>query len=218
MKKPEKSVRQQRRERTHTAIHEAALKLVLEKGLKATTTDEIAEAAGVSPRTLFNYFASKEDAVLGLRAPVITDDILQRDAARQDLYIFERVAHLMLDIVVASVDSPTYPQVRPLVQEYPELRYHLKTHHIECEKTLADLLRTVNWVEFSASGRRGPWPYLPESEAGEGASEPRLRAALCITSALLRYLDYTRGVPEGAERDEVIREAVQTFRHLLRED
>ncbi|WP_237224245.1 TetR/AcrR family transcriptional regulator [Rothia nasisuis] len=218
MKKPEKSTRQQRRERTHTAIHEAALTLVQEKGLKATTTDEIAEAAGVSPRTLFNYFASKEDAVLGLRAPTITDDILQKDAARQDLYIFERVAHLMLDIIVAAVTGPTFPRVRPLVQECPELRYRIKTHHIECEKTLADLLRTVNWVEFSASGRRGPWPYLPATEADASTSEPRLRAALCITSALLRYLDYTRGVPEEAERDQVIREAVQTFRHLLRED
>ena len=211
-------MRQQRRERTHTAIHEAALTLVQEKGLKATTTDEIAELAGVSPRTLFNYFASKEDAVLGLRAPIITEDILQKDAARQDLYIFERVAHLMLDIIVSSIDNPTFPRVRPLVQEYPELRYRIKTHHIECEKTLADLLRTVDWVAFSASGRRGPWPYLPESEVDAGTSEPRLRAALCITSALLRYLDYTRCVPEGAERDDIIREAVQTFRHLLRED
>lgn len=211
-------MRQQRRERTHAAIHEAALTLVLEKGLKTTTTDEIAEAAGVSPRTLFNYFASKEDAVLGLRAPVITDEIVQRDMQRQDLYIFERIAHLMLDIILASVDNPTYPQVRSLVQDYPELHYRLKTHHIECENTLAGLLRTVDWVEFNARGRRGPWPYLPENEPGEGIPEPRLRAALYVTSALLRYLDYTHGVPEGAEHDKVIREAVQTFRHLLRED
>jgi len=113
--KPEKSVRQARRERTHTAIHTAALALVAEKGLKATTTDEIAAEAQVSPRTLFNYFAVKEDAVMGLRAPELTEQILEQVAARQHLDFFERHTHLLLDIIVASVDGPTYTQVHDLI-------------------------------------------------------------------------------------------------------
>lgn len=70
MQKKEQSLRERRREQTWTAIHEAALKRVREHGMRGTTVEEIAQEAGVSPRTFFNYFPSKEDAVLGLREPV----------------------------------------------------------------------------------------------------------------------------------------------------
>lgn len=47
-------------------MHRAAVALVAEHGLAAVTTDMIAEAAGVSARTFFNYWASKDEAVLGV--------------------------------------------------------------------------------------------------------------------------------------------------------
>lgn len=211
------SARQKRRERTYAAIHEAALHLVMEKSLKGTTTEEIAERAGVSPRTLFNYFAGKEDAVLGLRTPVLTDEILQRDQARGDLYIFERIAHLLIDILVYSVDGPTYPQIKELLGTYPELRFRMKKHHFTCENVLADFLRTVDWQTFSQRGRRGPIVFRTDAEA-HPQGEHKVQAAICITSALLRYIDVTQGVPTAPERDALIREAVATFQHLLRED
>lgn len=45
-------------------LHAAAATLVREKGVAATTIDEIAERANVSRRTFFNYYDSKEDAIL----------------------------------------------------------------------------------------------------------------------------------------------------------
>ncbi|MFW0183460.1 TetR/AcrR family transcriptional regulator [Rothia sp. CCM 9417] len=215
--KPTPSVRQQRRERTHAAIHQAALSLVIDKGLKGTTTEEIAEKAQVSPRTLFNYFAGKEDAVLGLRAPELTDEILQRDQTRGDTYIFERIAHLLIDILVHSVDGPTYPQIKELLSTYPELRFRMKTHHLTCENVLADFLRTVDWQTFSQRGRRGPIIFRTETDANQHG-EHMVQAAICITTAILRYIDVTQGIPVGPQRDTLIREAVSTFRYLLRED
>lgn len=211
------SMRQRRRERTHAAIHSAALSLVMEQGLKRTTTGQIADRAGVSPRTLFNYFAGKEEAVLGLRTPVITDEILQGDQARADLYIFERIVHLLIDILVRSVDGPTYPQIKELLGTYPELRFRMRTHQLTCETVLADFLRSVDWQIFSQRGRRGPIVYRTETEL-KPLAEEKVQATICITSALLRYIDLTHGIPSGSERDAAISDAVSTFRYLLRED
>jgi AcrR family transcriptional regulator len=57
------SRRQEHKARTASALQQAALALFAENGYDETTTDEIAERAGVSPRTFFRYFPTK-DAVL----------------------------------------------------------------------------------------------------------------------------------------------------------
>jgi AcrR family transcriptional regulator len=57
-------VRQQKKERTKSAIREHAIRLFRRDGYQATTIDHIAEAAGVSSRTFFRYFSTKEAVVL----------------------------------------------------------------------------------------------------------------------------------------------------------
>lgn len=59
------SLRDRQRVRVIADIHHAAFKLIAERGFDAVTTDEIAVAAGVSPRTLFRYVATKDDLLLG---------------------------------------------------------------------------------------------------------------------------------------------------------
>ncbi|MBM4265338.1 MAG: TetR family transcriptional regulator [Deltaproteobacteria bacterium] len=56
---------QRRRDRTRSALTAAALELFRTKGYDATTVDEIADAADVSPRTFFHHFATKEEVLFG---------------------------------------------------------------------------------------------------------------------------------------------------------
>jgi AcrR family transcriptional regulator len=57
-------LRERKKAKTHVAIQEAALRLFLEQGYEATTIEQIAEAAEVSPSTFFRYFPTKEDVVI----------------------------------------------------------------------------------------------------------------------------------------------------------
>ncbi|OZD68532.1 TetR family transcriptional regulator [Rhodococcus sp. 05-340-1] len=67
-------LRERRRRETQLEITRAALELFETQGCAATTVDQIARRAGVSPSTFFRSFASKEESVLGL-APEFELDI-----------------------------------------------------------------------------------------------------------------------------------------------
>lgn len=55
-------LRERRRRETQRDVSDAALELFERKGVAATTVDEIARAAGISARTFFRYYPTKEDA------------------------------------------------------------------------------------------------------------------------------------------------------------
>ena len=61
------TLQQRRRLETAAEVSRVAMLLFAERGFDAVTVDEIAAAAGISPRTFFRYFASKDDIVLQYR-------------------------------------------------------------------------------------------------------------------------------------------------------
>lgn len=64
MEDDEPGRREQNKQRTRSALEQAAARLFEERGFAATTVRDIAAAAGVGERTFFRYFPSKEDLVL----------------------------------------------------------------------------------------------------------------------------------------------------------
>lgn len=69
----ELGLRERKRIATRRAIQLAAVELASERGFDRVTIDEISHVANVSPRTFFNYFPSKESAIIG-ELPELPDE------------------------------------------------------------------------------------------------------------------------------------------------
>jgi AcrR family transcriptional regulator len=80
--------------KTARQLKEAARRLTAEHGLSGFTVEELCEQVGVSRRTFFNYFASKENAVIGVPA-----DVDSSAAERRFLTSGEGTAALLDDLV-----------------------------------------------------------------------------------------------------------------------
>ena len=110
----EVGLRERKRERTRRRLEEAAIGLALRDGLDKVTIDAISARADVSPRTFFNYFDSKEDAILGVLPADINDEILAAHRiryAQSDLVeILARFDPRMVKMSPgAGLDSPPPP-------------------------------------------------------------------------------------------------------------
>jgi AcrR family transcriptional regulator len=121
----EPGLRERKRVATRLAIERAALGLSLEKGYEHVTVDEIAETAEVSPRTFFNYFPSKEAAVVG-HAPdgPEPEKIEAFLAAPADRSILDGIR----DLMVAFLDGKSDEDTR-VAHELQEQRMHVMLRH-----------------------------------------------------------------------------------------
>lgn len=116
-------LRERKHLETRNRLEEAAVTLVMKDGLDKTTIDAISEAANVSPRTFFNYFDSKEDALLGVHLPSGTEegDITALQFNAED-DIVSSVVDLVVGFINPSRNSQRLKQKRVgLIRQYPAL-------------------------------------------------------------------------------------------------
>jgi AcrR family transcriptional regulator len=132
----EPGLRERKRRATRLAIQRAAVQLVLEQG-SGVTVEEISHRAEVSQRTFFNYFPTKEDALLGSAPPLPAGEAREQFVtAGPDADLIDGLATMlatMTDDVPA--DSEVYHLRRELTGRYPELaaRRLLSTRTLEQE-------------------------------------------------------------------------------------
>ena len=96
-------LRERKKQATREALRHAALHLALERGPENVRVDDIADAAGVSPRTYNNYFSSREHAIVA----AVIEDREERIAAA----VIERPAEVSLSTAVidAVIEQYTDP-------------------------------------------------------------------------------------------------------------
>lgn len=123
---PKLSLRERKKIQTRQAIRHAAYRLFLDQGFEATPVDQIAEAAEVSPSTVFRYFPTKEDIVLTDEYdPVMEEALRDRPADEPPL---PAIRHAILDTLTAlfhdasqEVAEESAQRIR-LIFEVPALR------------------------------------------------------------------------------------------------
>lgn len=104
------TVREQRKNQTRDALTAAAIDLLARDGIEEVTADRIAEAAGVSRRTLFNYFPRVED-VLTATIEAVTSDTIDAIVARP---AGEPLRASAMAVLEGLIDSPVFAQARVL--------------------------------------------------------------------------------------------------------
>jgi AcrR family transcriptional regulator len=94
------------KQRTRDALSSAAIALVAEEGIDALTAERIAEAAGVSRRTLFNYFPRVEDVLTASIEQVTTDTLAAFVARPADEPLRQSVVAVLEELI----DDPAFAQ------------------------------------------------------------------------------------------------------------
>lgn len=140
--KPER-LRDSKRRQTLELIAETGLKLFIEKGYEGTTLDEIAAAVGISRRTFFYYFKSKEDVLLArsgadfqqtIRATMLKSSPKESplDAARKCILK-----------VASSYETKEAVVIDRLILSTEALRVRLDTDLVEKERVLLEAICEV---------------------------------------------------------------------------
>ncbi|HLU72059.1 MAG TPA: TetR/AcrR family transcriptional regulator [Nonomuraea sp.] len=139
---PRKRPRQQRSRETVEAILEAAAQLFQRHGYAATTTNKIADRAGVSVGSLYQYFPNKDALLLALA------DLHLEAAEREVMRVFARFAEqppdltrLVTDLVecVAALHADR-PELHRLLFDQAPRTPELVARFREAERRMADAL------------------------------------------------------------------------------
>lgn len=160
---------------TARRIEASAVALVLQHGYDATTVDMICADAGISQRTFFNHFATKDAAVIGT-------DVPRLDESRVRAFIAATGPHLLADaaelIALPGLDGTMDPQLMRLrmtaITSSAELMQRQLERFASIEAELAEV------IEYRLARLS-----TPDESTAEVREQSRLTAHLL--AGILRY-------------------------------
>ncbi|MFF3173165.1 TetR/AcrR family transcriptional regulator [Streptomyces sp. NPDC057900] len=137
---PPLGLRERKKLRTRVAIRKATYRLIAEQGYDATTIEQIAEAAEVSPSTVFRYFATKEDIVLTDEYDPIMEATLRNRPADEPPLVSVRLMMVeTLTSFIATENEELHQRTRLMV-EVPAIRARMTETMSDTAKVLAQAL------------------------------------------------------------------------------
>jgi AcrR family transcriptional regulator len=114
-------LRETKKEQTREALAAAAARLFTERGYEATTVEDIAAAAEVSPRTFFRYYPAKEDVVGEIFRAAGFDNYVDARPVGEPVAESLRAAAFTLLRMCADNPAPSLAVLR-MIATRPELR------------------------------------------------------------------------------------------------
>ena len=180
---------ERRMERNNERILQATLELFQVHGIKKTTTNDIAQKAGVSPATVYNHFGSKEDLVRATVKYFLTSTAADfRKILNGELSFPEKMGQLL------SYKSDMLGQyqgefMQTIISEDPEIRHFVDSVY------LTEIRQLV--INFYEEGKR------------QGYVNPELS-----TETIMRYLLIVRS---GMAAESILSEDPEHNRKMMQE-
>lgn len=155
-------LRERKKTETRRVIAEAALDLACQHGPEAITVEDIAAAADVSPRTVFNHFGTKDEAILGIdpeRRAEIAAELLAQPAEATPI---EALCTLMCSLLTSADDAGNLWRARAeLVRQHP----HLRAAQVGSQAALEHELAVVIAARTGLDSERDLYPTLLSNAA-----------------------------------------------------
>ena len=152
------------RERTRRAVQkeitDAANALFVEKGYEATTIDDIAAAVGMSQRSVFRYFPTKEEIVVG-KFDFVADEMLEALRARPAGEPVWESLRRVFDLLVPFVDAPGKHEVAEPMQRIVFDTPGLLASYLQKLQLMQDAVVTALTERAASAGT----PYASEDPA-----------------------------------------------------
>ncbi len=184
-------LRERKKVKTRTAIQRHALRLFQEQGYEATTVEQIAEAAEVSPSTFFRYFPTKEDVVLlDELDPLIIEAFQAQPPATSPIHALRNAMHSVWSAMPPE-DEAVQRERAALILSVPRLRAMMLVQFSDLLQEIAQLV--ANRVgrkptEFPVRAFAGAVLGVMMSAVLSGAEDPKADY-LSLFDAGLEFLE-----------------------------
>ncbi|GAQ51340.1 TetR/AcrR family transcriptional regulator [Streptomyces acidiscabies] len=188
------------RERTRQAVRreitEAANALFIERGYEATTIDDIAAAVGMSKRSVFRYFPTKEDLVVG-KVDYLAEEMLQGLRARPADEPVWQSLRALFDLLVPHIDDLDKDSVAAPIQRVIFNTPNLLGSYLEKQQQMQEVVVTALSERAAEAGTPCP--------AGDSALRAITAAAFgCLVAAQRAWLESGSGGTFADALDEAM--------------
>ncbi|MGW3095642.1 TetR family transcriptional regulator [Streptomyces sp. CdTB01] len=191
------SLTERRKAATRMEIARAAAGLFVRQGLRATRAEDIAQAAGVAPRTFYRYFATKEEAVAPLYAAGAERWTHALAEAPAHLSVPQALEHAVRHTLTpgAGVSAASWELVRTLIRLTDDSPALAKVWAEVCQESEGRLGEVLAGRMAAGAGEDTPeGAGGQENDGGDGrdnvgsraAGSSRLRFAAAVAGAAVR--------------------------------